>query len=186
MHYFDGPPAPPRRTIARRICALAIILLALPSLAVWGVRGMAFAFHCSPGPGICGGFPAIGAVFKHALEGAWFLGGNPLLCIAIAFIASVAGLAARHPLTAALNMLLLPIAAVLLPTLAVYASRYPGCDPNEQGIGNCTLWGTRMGMNFHYAALAPSLIYNFVPYSVALALMILAMGLLFFRPRYQR
>jgi len=179
--YFEGPQAPPKRTIARRLCLLTVVALLLPSLAVWIVRGIAFAFHCVPGPGLCSGF-ALGAALRYALEGAWLFGANPLLCIAIALFAAILGLWARRPLTASLNMLLSPIAAVLLPTLAVYSSLYPGCDMNEAGVGSCMLWGAMMGMNLHYAAIAPSLIYDFVPYSVALSLMILAIGLLFFRP----
>ena len=183
MHYFDGPPAPPKRTAARTICIAAIVILALPSLAVWVVRAIASGTHCAPGPAACSSFP-VGQALRYSLEAAWLLGTHPLLCMTVALAGAFAGLWARQPLTAAMAMLILPIAVVLLPTLAVRSSLYPGCSLNEDGIGSCTLWGTPMGMNLHYAANASALIYGFAPYSVALALMILAVGLLFFRPRH--
>ena len=184
MHHFEAPPAPPKPIVARRVCALAIALLTLPSIVVWVVRGVAALLHCLPQARACSAFP-IGMAFDYSLGAAWFLGANALLCMALAFVAALAALWARRPLLAALNMLLLPIAAVLLPTFAVYSSLYPGCEANEAGVGSCILWGASMGMNFHNAAIAQSMIYDFVPYSAALSLMILAIGLLFFRPQRQ-
>ncbi len=65
-----------------------------------------------------------------------------------------------------MSALLLPIAALVLPTLAVFASTYSGCAANEGGVGDCTLWGAEMGMAFHTAATAPWLLYDIVPYSL--------------------
>jgi hypothetical protein len=182
MDRFYAPPPPPRRTGALRVWALATALLTLPAVLVWAVRGAAYGLRCQPGPAACGGLP-LGLALRHALDVAWFIGADSLLGIALAFAAALAALWARRPLLAALSMLLLPIAAVLLPTFAVYASLYNGCDVNEAGVGNCTLWGTRMGMSFHHAAMAQWLIYGFAPYTFAMALMIGIIGVLFFRER---
>ena len=73
------------------------------------------------------------------------------------------------------------LAALVLPTLAVYTALYSGCEANEAGVGDCILWGARMGMSFHRAAMAPWIVYGVVPYSFTLALMVGAIGLLFFR-----
>jgi hypothetical protein len=54
---------------------------------------------------------------------------------------------------------------------------------NEDGIGDCMLWGAKMGMSFHEAAVASSALYDTVPYSFALALMVGALGFVFFRPK---
>ena len=60
--------------------------------------------------------------------------------------------------------------------LAVYVSRYRGCDINPDGIGVCMFWGTAMGKAFHTAATVPDLIYGFVPYSFAIALIVGVVG----------
>ena len=78
---------------------------------------------------------------------------------------------------------MLPLAALVLPTLAVYTALYSGYEANEAAVGDCRLWGAAMGMSFHRAALAPWIIYAMVPYCFALALMISAIGFFFFRPR---
>jgi len=79
--------------------------------------------------------------------------------------------------------LLLPLLAPVLPMLAVYVSRYEGCQINPDGIGTCILWGARMGRSFHTAATVPDMIYGYVPYSFALALMISLLGWFLVRPK---
>jgi hypothetical protein len=182
MDRFFAPPPPPRRTGALRVWAIATALATLPSLCAWIVRGIAFALQCAPGPQPCNGI-ALGRWLREILDVAWFIGADSLLGIALAFVAALAALWARRPLLAALSMLLLPIATVLLPTFAVYSLLYSGCDVNEAGVGNCTLWGATMGMSLHHAALAQWLIYGFAPYTFAMALMIGIIGVLFFRER---
>ena len=180
MDRFFAPPPPPRRTGALRVWAIATALMTLPSLLVWIVRGAAYGLQCQPGPATCGGLP-LGLALRETLNAAWFIGADTVLGVAIAFVAALAALWGRKPLLAALSMLLLPIAAVLLPTFAVFASLYPGCDANEAGVGSCALWGDAMGMSFHHAASAQWMIYGFAPYTFAMALMIGVIGLLFFR-----
>lgn len=181
MHHFDPPPPPPKRTGATRILCLCVAVLLAPSALVWLVRAMGYAFKCAPGPALCHGV-TLGGGLRDALNLAWVIGANPDIAIAIAFAAAVTALAARRPLSAGLSLLVLPIAAILLPTAAVWASTYDGCQVNDAGVGDCTLWGAQMGMAFHQAALSQGLIYDFAPYTIALALMALAIGLLFFRP----
>ncbi|MGH6872141.1 MAG: hypothetical protein ACREHE_11600 [Rhizomicrobium sp.] len=181
MHHFDPPPPPPKRTGAIYIlCAAATILLA-PSALVWFVRLTGMALQCAPGPELCRG-QALGGGLRDALDLAWIVGSNPLVAVSIAFVGGVAALIARRPLSAGLSLLVLPFAALLLPTVAVWSSLYSGCQPNEAGVGDCTLWGAQMGMAFHQAARVPDMIYDIAPYSFALALMVGAIGFLFFRP----
>jgi len=181
MHHFDPPPPPPKRTNAKTFWCLCAVLLVAPSLLVWFVRGVGFAFRCAPGPALCHGF-TLGGGLRDALDLAWLIGANPSTAVFIAFAGAVAALIARRPLTAGLSLLLLPIAAIMLPTLAVWASKYDGCQINEAGVGDCTLWGAQMGMAFHQAARTYDLIYGIAPYSFALALMVGVIGFLFFRP----
>ncbi len=181
MHHFDpAPPPPPRKGAIGVLIACAVLLLA-PSFLVWFVRLIALAMQCAPGPGLCRG-QALGGGLRDALDLAWIAGANPLIALTIAFGGSVAAMIARRPLAAGLSLLLLPIAAVILPTVAVGLSTYDGCQVNEAGVGDCTLWGAQMGMAFHTAARVPGMIYDIAPYSFALALMIGAIAFLFFRP----
>ncbi len=159
-------------------------LLLGPSMLVWMVRLSALGMGCEPGPDLCRNF-AIGGGLRDTLDLAWIIGSNSLVSLAIGFAAAIIALRARRPLMASLSLLVLPLAALVLPTLAVYTALYSGCEANEAGVGDCLLWGARMGMSFHRAAMAPWIIYAVVPYSFALALTIGAIGLLFFRPRSQ-
>ena len=102
----------------------------------------------------------------------------------IALGAAVLALSVRRPLMAAMGLLLLPIAAVALPSLAVVLSTYAGCQINEDGIGDCVLWA-RKG-RVRRAPIASSTRYDTVPYSFALALMVGTIGFVFFRPKETR
>jgi len=159
--------------------ACAAVLLA-PSLLVWFVRGVGLAAQCAPGPELCRGM-TLGGGLRDTLDLAWILGSDTLLIVLIALVAAIAALCARRPLLAGLSLLLFPVAAVLLPMLAVSISRFDGCQVNESGVGDCVLWGAHMGMSLHRAAIANSALFDMVPYSFALALMIGAIGFLFFR-----
>ncbi len=162
-------------------CVCAALLLG-PSILVWIVRLAAMAGSCGPGPDLCRGM-SLGGGLRDTLSLSWVLGSNTFVALVIALAAAVAALSKRRPLLAALSLLLMPIAAVALPTLAVIASTYSGCQVNEDGIGDCMLWGAKMGMSFHEAAVASSALYDTVPYSFALALMVGALGFVFFRPK---
>ncbi len=180
----DSPPASgfPFAFCVWSLCAL---LLAGPSLLVWFVRLEAFAVGCGPGPETCHGM-MLGGGLRDALALSWLIGSNTLLGVVIAFAAAIAALLLRRPLMAALSLLLLPIMAVVLPSWAVAASTYSGCQVNEDGIGDCMLWGAKMGMSFHEAAAASAALYDIIPYSFALALMVGAVGFIFCRPKSQR
>lgn len=183
MHSFDeAPPPAPGVPYALCVWGVCVALLVGPSVLVWFVRITALAVGCAPGPGLCRGM-SLGGGLRDALALAWTIGSDTLLGLVIAFAAAVAALTLRKPLMAAMSLLLLPIAAVTLPTLAVVASNYSGCEVNEDGIGDCLLWGAKMGMSFHNAAVASSALYDMVPFSFALTLMVAAIGFIFFRPR---
>jgi len=125
----------------------------------------------------------LGAGLRDTLDFAWLMGSSPLASFAIAGTSAVMALRMRRPLMASLSVMILPLAALVLPALAVYTALYPGCQAREADFGDCRLWGAVMGTSFDRAAMAPWIIYGAVPYCFSLALMIGAVGMLFFRPR---
>jgi hypothetical protein len=173
---------PPRPSVAPILMALCLAVLLGPSLLVWIIRGVGFAAQCAPGPDPCRGM-TLGGGLRDALALAWTVGTDVVLVIVLAVIASVAFFAARRPLLGALCLVLLPILPSVVPMFAVYVSRYDGCEINADGIGNCVLWGARMGRSFHTAATVPDMVYGFVPYSLALALMVGLLGWFLARPK---
>jgi hypothetical protein len=186
MHDFDDDPEPaPPLPYALCVWAICAALLAGPPILVWVVRLTALAIGCAPGAGLCHGM-ALGGGLRDALALSWLIGGSPFLGIFIGFVSAVAALCIRRPLMASLSLLVLPIVSVLLPIAAVSASTYLGCQVNEDGIGDCVLWGAKMGMSFHEAAVAASTLGDTMPYTFALALMMGAIGFVFFRPKGAR
>jgi hypothetical protein len=181
MHHFDPPPPPPSRHREFAVWAICIALLILPSVLVWIVRGSALAMSCASTPDLCHGL-ALGNGFRDALELAWFVGLDTLLIVCIGFVAAVTMLIAHRPLVAALTMLLLPVASLAFPALAVFSVWNADCMPNEEAVGDCLLWGAKLGMAAHNAVAAEYAIFAMVPYTFALALMIAVIGFLFFRP----
>lgn len=184
MHEF-GEAHRGRRRLAPLIWTLCVALLIGPSALVWILRGIAYGAACAPGPELCRNMP-LGDGLRVALDLAWTLPNNALLLIAVAVVATIAGFFARRPLLGALCLLILPVAALILPMLAVFSAVYPGCNVNEAGVGDCLLWGAKMGMSFHAAAVVPWMIYGFAPYSFALALMLGLLGWFFALPRPAR
>jgi hypothetical protein len=178
---MDYTPAK-RNSMPLKVWAACVFVLLAPALFVWLLRGAALAAHCAPGPQLCHGI-ALGSGLRDALLLAWMAGANSFWLVLIATGAALAALLARQPLIAALTLLLLPLATLMLPMAAVYSARYPGCSVSESGIGDCALWGANMGISFHAAADVPWQIYNFAPYSFALALMLGLLGWFFTRPR---
>lgn len=185
MHDFEDLPVR-KRNYAAYVWTLCLLALLGPSLVVWTIRGIAYATHCAPGPDACSAGIALGPFLREALTIAWMLPANSMMLITVAVAATVAGFFARRPLTSAICLLVLPILALVLPMLAVYSAMYPGCNVNVDGVGDCTLWGAKMGMSFHTAASAPWIIYGFAPYSFALALMLGLLGWFFSQPRTAR
>jgi hypothetical protein len=172
---------PPLALIVWVLCATVLLG---PSLLVWLIRGVGFAAQCAPGPELCRGM-TLGGGLRDALSLAWSIGTDLLLTMVLATVSAVACFAARRPLTAIASLVLLPIAPGIIPMLAVVVSRYDGCEINADGIGSCVLWGAQMGKSFHTAATIPDMIYGFVPYSLALAVMISLIGLFLARPKPQ-
>jgi hypothetical protein len=76
----------------------------------------------------------LGGGLRDTLALSWVIGSNTFLAFVIALVAAVAALSARRPLMAAMGLLLFPIAAVVLPFLAVALTTYDGCQVNEDGI----------------------------------------------------
>jgi len=170
---YEIEPSRPR--IAAFIIGLCLTVLLGPSVLVWAARGTGFVAGCASEPQLCHG-TTFGWGLQASLTLAWWIGTKVVLLIALATITAAACFAMRRPLAAGLALLFLPILPSLLPMLAVYVSRYRGCDINPDGIGVCMFWGTAMGKAFHTAATVPDLIYGFVPYSFAIALIVGVVG----------
>jgi hypothetical protein len=180
MKGFDGEVQGRERPHALSVWSVSAVVLLGPSLLVWLVRLAAVALQCAPGPGLCHGV-ALGGGFRDTLGLAWLVAWDTRLSLAIAFVAAIAAIRLCRPLMASLSLLILPLAALILPAVAVLTSTYPGCEPNEDGIGDCVLWGAHVGLDFHRAAMAAGPLYAIAPYSISLGLMLGAIGLLFFR-----
>jgi len=176
----EQPVHEPR--IAMRVWFVCAAILLGPSLLVWSVRAAALAFSCAPGTGICHGLN-LGGIMRVTLNAAWFVADNTFVALMIGFAASIAALFARRPLLAGLSVLLLPLGALMLPKYAVALSTYNGCPVNDAGVGDCLLWGSRMGMSFHRAASVAGLVYDMFPYGFALAIMVGVIGFIFCRRR---
>lgn len=168
--------------VALIVFVLCLTILLGPSVFVWIIRGVGLAAQCAPGPDLCRGM-TLGGGLRDALSLAWGVGTDTLLVLVLTTIIAVSCFAARRVLTGVLCLLLLPILPSLLPMLAVFVSKFDGCEISADGVGNCTLWGADMGRSFHVAAAVPDMIYGFVPYSFALALMIGLIGWFLSRPR---
>lgn len=179
---FEDVAAEEKTPVTLIIFLICIAVLLGPSLLVWIIRGVGFAAQCAPGPDLCRGM-TLGGGLRDALALAWGISTDITLLIVLATIAAVACFSARRPLAGTLCLLLLPLITPVLPMLAVLVSRYEGCEINADGIGNCTLWGAQMGRSFHVAAAVPDMIYGFVPYSIALTLMIGLLGWFLARPK---
>jgi hypothetical protein len=170
------------KNVPLRVWAVCSVVLLAPSLLVWIVRGVAIGAHCAPGPELCLGI-ALGDMLRDALAIAWMVGADSLLLVSLALVAALAGVFARRPLLGAMTLLLLPLATLMLPMAAVYSANYPGCSVDENGIGDCALWGSKMGASFHAAANVFWQIYGFAPYTFALSLMLGLSGWFCLRPR---
>ncbi len=159
--------------MATRIWIAGLAILLVPSLAAWIVRALGYALSCAPNATGCPGTPfdgIMGAALRGTLDLAWMISTDVALTLAIAIGASLAAIVALRPVSAALTMLIAPLAALLLPTLLVSVTTYDGCAVNADGLGDCKVWGESMGMAFHNAASAPQLIYTYTPIVVAGAL----------------
>ncbi len=182
MHVFEPPPSPPKRRTAITIWAAVVLATIGPALLALVVRAVAFAYRCTPSPQPCHGL-ALGGGLHDTLNLAWAVGFDTLLIVLAGIVAAVAALSARKPLLGGLSAFALPLAALGLPTFAVYVSTYDGCAVNEAGVGSCLLWGSKMGMSFHNAAMAPWLLYEIMPYSFAAAVMLGLIGWAFCREK---
>ena len=170
----------PKKTGWLTAWSLCVAVLMGPGMLVWFVR--IAAIGCDPGPGLCHGL-ALGAGFRDTLALSWAVSTNSYLLIGISVLAALFAFRLCRPMLGTLTLLILPIAALLLPLLAVYLTRYGDCPVSSDGIGSCQLWGASMGMSFHDAALARDTIYNIVPFTFALTVVMGILGFFFARPK---
>jgi hypothetical protein len=170
--------APEKRHIAVIVWCVCTGLLVGPSLLVWLVRGIAYAGGCAPGAALCHGM-TLGAGLRDALNLAWILPNNGFLLIALTVGAGAAAFCEHRTIIGTLSLLLLPMLALSLPSLAVYVTRYPDCHVNPEEIESCLLWGAEMGKSIGTAALVPDIVVALAPTCAALAVMIGLIGWFF-------
>lgn len=162
--------------------ALCLAVLLGPAMLVWFVRVVALAAGCAPGPGLCRGLP-LGAGLRDTLTLSWAVCNNTAFLIGVSILATLLAFRACRPMLGTLTLLTLPVASLLLPLLAVYVTRYGDCPVSTDGIGSCLLWGASMGMSFHNAAVARDIVYNVLPYTFSLTVMMGVLGFVFARPK---
>jgi hypothetical protein len=110
------------------------------------------------------------SALKSTLDIAWLMGTNDIVTLGLTTLAAMAAIIGLRPVHAALTVLVVPLSTLLLPVWLVGNTAYVGCAVSEGRVGDCVLWGTRMGDTFHAAATAPALIYTYTPFAVAGAL----------------
>lgn len=160
-------------TFARHVWAFIVAALVLPVLAAWLIRGGFAIAGCEPAAAACLDDPAnaIGSsALKATLDIAWLMGSTDIVTLGLTTLAAMAAIIGLRPIHAALTVLIVPLAALLLPVWLVGQTAYNGCAVSEGRVGDCILWGAHMGDTFHAAATAPALIYTYTPFAVAGAL----------------
>lgn len=149
------------------LCVLAMIGPALAALVVigWG-RAEGCAFDSAP----CGALD-LGGAFAFFLEWAWRRVLDPLILAAYATGASI-GAAYGWPTRSRAMLWSLasacwgPIAALVLPYFAVFASKPVGCAIIEGSTTDCILWGQMMGRAYDDAAIAYWLSVFIIPIGI--------------------
>jgi hypothetical protein len=166
------------------VWGVCVTLLLGPALLAWVVRGGPAVMACAPGPGTCQDM-TFGGGLRDTLALAWIIPTNTFLLITLSLTATMAAFCDRRPMLGTLSFFFLPLLSLALPTLVVYLSMYDGCEVNSDGVGNCMLWGARMGRSFHSAALGIDLIIALAPYLTALTVMLGILGWFFAHPRHR-
>lgn len=164
---------------------LCVVLLIAPPLLAWLMRAIAFAASCQPGADPCVS-EAVSLILRGTLSLAWALTGSIFWLLFISVVATLAAFFQRRPFTGTLTLFLLPIFALTLPMLVVYVSKYDGCAINPDGVGNCVLWGTRMGRSFHDAAMVQDRLFDLMPTLASLTVMLGILGWFFAHPNKRR
>lgn len=168
-----------RHKPAKLLWALCVAVLMGPALLVWAIR--LSALGCTPGPQLCYGMP-LGAALRDALALCWGIS-NTTVLIAVPVLAALLAFRAQSPVLGTLTLLALPVASLLLPLLAVFASRHAACPAFADGFNTCVLWGASMGTSFHNAAAAYDTVCEIMPYTVALTVVMGVLGFFFARPK---
>jgi hypothetical protein len=168
-------------TFARHVWLFIVLALTVPVLAAWIIRGAFAVLGCEPAAAACLEDPAnaiMGSALKATLDIAWLMGTTDIVTLGLTTLAAMAAIIGLRPIHAGLTVLIVPLAALLLPVWLVSQTAYSGCAVSEGRVGDCVLWGTHMSDTFHAAATAPALIYTYTPFAVAGALVAGLLGLI--------
>ena len=168
-------PRDNRHRLAKSVWLLGLLVFAAPALTGWAILGLGHYKGCVPSAAACDGLPALGLLFKQALDLAWIFGLNAVALILLTGIVALAAIQARSPGRAFAGVFGGPTAALFLPILLVTSALYPGCRIDEGGA-SCQFWGVAMGNSFSTAAVAPWMAYIIPPvgFAAALAVMLIA------------
>lgn len=156
---------------------LVLVLPLLPTLAAGLVALAARQAGCARAGGAC---PVLGldagSTIRGLLDAAWSVpiaisGGLLAVWAVVATILwwrAVDGFFARFA-TGGLLVATGAIATIVAPVTLVLtlADGVPNCLVNEGGVGDCVIHGVAQGSSFHTAAVAPWLLYLYLPAALA-------------------
>lgn len=164
---------------------LCVFIMTGPALIGWLLRLTVFATGCHAGADACVD-EGISEALRILLSLSWAVAGSIFWLLFFAFLAALAAFFRRKPLTGTLSFFLLPLVASVLPLMLVYVTRYDGCQINPDGVGDCVLWGTRMGWSFHSAASMQDRLFDLMPTLAGLTVMLGMLGWFFAHPNKRR
>lgn len=171
-----------RRRGWRLVFWLAFLLPLVPSLIIFFIGEIATARGCMLAPldpcqvgPISLGFASLQAVRLATGVGTVVGFGVPLI-LGLAYVGLELGfrhLASRLAL-ALLVCILVSFVPVIGPALALEGLVHPGCQPNEGGVGECTLFGVSLGgeantlavMGWFFLIAGPLAFLTFLAYAV--------------------
>lgn len=181
-----------RQRAWRRLLLGALLAVLAPGMAALGTQGVARAAGCRPGGSErCAPFGIdLGDALRVTLDLAWgFVSTAPLILLAIGvgLIAVRFGFSARwhRLLLGSALVLFMPLAALAFPLAAVVAGGHAGCVINEGGLGECVIYGVEMGFAYHAAAIAPWLVFLYLPAGILAGLVFVGFEMLAGRHRVE-
>lgn len=142
----------------RLLLILCVLAMIGPALAALSVIAGGKLIGCAPESASCG--PGdLGALLAFLLDWAWRRVLDPLILAAFASGAAVGAAygfetRGRAMLWSLAGACWGPIAALILPYVAVFWSMPPDCHVNEGSTIDCVLWGHTMGSAYDNASIA--------------------------------
>src|SRR5262249_42630457 len=105
------------RRAGRNVFTACVGLLLGPSLVAWPVRGTGADAQGAAGAALCAGF-RLGGAYRETLWLPGAVGPSAPLFLGVALAAAIGGIFMRRPLLGESAMVVLPLAALMLPMAA--------------------------------------------------------------------